>query len=361
MPLDIYTPFDLAEVMFDPRQTVSTNAWLSRFYPGSHMSAQEQIMFDEIGASRPIAPFMLPNVAGRPIYRREGERIRAFKPAYTKPKDACRPGSALSLQPGELTRRLALQTPQARFDAEVIRIAQFHRNAIQRLWDYMGARALIDGKLTINYHAEAGTPVKPVVIDFERAAGHTITLGAGSRWGDAGVKAFDDIQAWVDTMAAAKFGGSATDLMLGAQAAAAFMADQSIKDKFNTQVRGTESVMFDQGILRTDPMDPFTYLGTLGSGLRVWRVSGPGNTFESGDGTFVDILGKKQALLVSPSVMGIKCFGAILDVDYDLQPAEIFAKMWDNPDPSARFIMSQSAPLMVPVNANCTLLVNVLA
>lgn len=49
----------------------------------------------------------------------------------------------------------------------------------------------------------------------------------------------------------------------------------------------------------------------------------------------------------------MKAFGAILDTD-SLEPADIYPKMWDNKDPSARFIMSQSAPLMIPVNPNAT-------
>lgn len=349
MPLDIYTPMELYQVMFDPRQTVRTNQWLEMFYPNSFFSDQEEIMFDKIEASREIAPFMLPNVPGKPIFRPQGERIQTFKPAYTKPKDPVRPSQALKLQPGELAKRQALQTPEARFNARVIEITRFHRDAIQRLWEYMGARALIDGSITINYGV--GDPA--VTIDFGRDASHTITKGSGSRWGDSGVSAWDDIQAWCDLAAGAEFGGMPTDILMGADAYTAFMADTDVKAKLDTNYRGSESVQLNTGLIEKDPLDPFTYVGRLGS-VRIWLVSGVGNTFKSGGAT-VDILKKNEVLLASRVVDGVKAFGAILDVNA-LQPADMWAKMWDQEDPSARFIMTQSAPLMIPVNPNATVL-----
>ena len=69
----------------------------------------------------------------------------------------------------------------------------------------------------------------------------------------------------------------------------------------------------------------------------------------------------RDALLISPSVDGIQAFGAILDGAANLQVYDIFVKMWDQEDPSARFIMSQSAPLMIPQNPNCTFRARVVA
>ncbi|AWY08932.1 major head protein [Ruegeria phage vB_RpoS-V18] len=352
MPLDIYTPMDLYAVMFDPRQTVRTSTWLDTFYPNSFMSEQEEIMFDKIDATREIAPFMLPNLPGRPIYKGVGERIESFKPAYTKPKDAIRPSQALKLQPGELAKRLALQTPEARYNAKVVEIAKFHRDAITRLWEYMGARALIDGAITINYAVDAGTPAQAVTIDFGRDAGHTITKAGGSQWGDVGVSAWDDIQAWYDLAAAAEFGAAPTDILMGSKAYAAFLADADVQAKLNKDIRGNESVTLDLGLIQKDPLNPFTLVGKFGT-VNVWLVSGIGNTFKS-NGTSVDILKSNEVLLVSRAVDGVKAFGAILDGAANLQPADIFSKMWDQEDPSARFIMSQSAPLMIPVNPNAT-------
>lgn len=355
MALDIYTPLDLYRVMFDPRQTIKTSHWLDMFFPNSFYSTQEQIAFDKINASRPIAPFMLPNEPGKPIYRREGERIETFKPAYTKPKDAIRPSEMLALQPGELARRQALQSPEARYNSEVIRITNYQRDAVMRLWDFMGAKALIDGRITITYQGPSGGPGQRVVLDFGRDPAHSVTLGAGNQWGDAGVDIFSSVQGFIDTVANAEFGGSVTDIVLGSQAAVPFSASEEIEKKMNSDYTNATGVDMNRGLIRTDPMNPFTYLGTLGSGTRVWRYAGPGSKFQNNDGSYSDIMDPRDALFISPSVDGVKAFGAILDNAANLEVADIFTKMWDQEDPSARFIMSQSAPLMIPVNPNCTL------
>lgn len=347
MPLDIYTPMDLYAVMFDERQTVRTSSWLENFFPGSFFSDQEEIMFDKIDATREIAPFMLPNIPGKPIFRPSGERVYSFKPAYTKPKDAVRPQQAFNLQPGELARRQALQSPEARFNARVIEITRYHRDSITRLWELMAARSMIDGQITIKYD---GGP--SVVIDFDRDPAHTIVKAGGSQWGDSGVSAWDDIQAWYDLAAAAEFGAAPTDIMMGNKAYKAFMADEDVQKKLNRDVKGVEGVNLTQGLIKKDPMNPFTLVGTLDNGVRVWLVSGIGNTFKSG-GQTAKVLQDNEVLLASSAVDGVKAFGAIQDVN-SLQPADIYPKMWDEQDPSARFIMSQSAPLMIPVNPNAT-------
>lgn len=355
MPLDIYTPMDLYAVMYDKRQTVRTNQWLSMFFPNSFMSEQEEIRFDEIEASREIAPFMVPNAPGRPIYRGDGETLKTFKPAYTKPKDAIKPTSALPLQPGELSRRQNLQTPEARFNAQVVKVTNFHRSAIERLWEYMAARAVIDGQIVVNYQ---NAPGQSVTIDFGRDAGHTITKTAGNYWTDAGINPWDDLQSYIDTVSAAKFGAAPTDIMLGSAAWAALQSHADTEKKLNKDIRGAESIFVERGLIVKDPLNPFTLVGMAGS-IRIWLVSGIGNTFKSGGNT-VNILNPNEVLVASGAVDGVKAFGAILDVNH-LRPADIWSKMWDEQDPSARFIMSQSAPLMIPVNVNATLKATVTA
>ena len=138
------------------------------------------------------------------------------------------------------------------------------------------------------------------------------------------------IQTWVDLVANAEFGGSVRDVILAPGAAALFMADAEIKELLNTDYRGSEDVYVNRSIIRIDPMNPFTYLGTLGSGIRVWRYVG---SFMNNDGTTTNVMGNYDAVLAAPNVDGVKAFGAILDVAAGIQAADIFAKMWDQDDP----------------------------
>ena len=362
---DIYTSDVLIEVMFDPRQTISTSPWRRFLQPSRTIfSEQEEIRFDKLEASRRVAPFMHANAPGRPIYRGDGESIRLFRPAYTKPKDAVRPGEFLAKTGPESSRRIPLQTPESRMNQRIINILNFHRESIERLWDYMYAKALMDGRITMRYMSDDGNMAGQVVtLDYDRAMGHTLDANAFDAlydlWSAAGANVWDSIQSIVDTVAAAEFGGPVTDILMGSSAARAFLnyfndgSDQGGRSRLQTDITGAEQVRVSRGIVRTDPMNPFTYLGQLDSNLDCWKVSGAGNQFQNDDKSFVDVMGEWDVVFVAPAVEMIQAYGAILEVN-ELRATDIHVKMFDEQDPSVRYIMSQSSPLPIVVNPNAT-------
>jgi hypothetical protein len=357
MALDFYTSRQLYRIMYDDRLDAPTSYWLDQFFPDSFLSTSEEIYFEKIPSSRKIAPFMLPNEQGKPIYRRQGETLQSFRPAYTKPKDAVRPTEMLKRQPGEIMGEGQL-TLKARYDAEVIRIAQFQRNAITRLWDFMAAKAILDGAVTVNYIRDGGSNYPSVLVSFGRDAGQTVVLGAGVRWGDAGVSIVDSIQSFADTMAGAAFGGFPNRITFGSAAWAIARKDAGLKDAMDLRYRSPSDIDLNRGIVRRDTEQPATYVGTFGAGIECYVYNG---TFQNDDGSLANIMDPRDVVLTAPGVEGVKAFGAILDEDADLQATDIFPKMWSQKDPSARFIMSQSAPLMIPVNPNRTFRARVIA
>ena len=72
------------------------------------------------------------------------------------------------------------------------------------------------------------------VVDFKRDAGHTITLTATNRWGDAGVSILGLIESWKTMMRKAKFGGVANRVTLGVDAWEAMRDDDDIRDLLKT-------------------------------------------------------------------------------------------------------------------------------
>ena len=97
--------------------------------------------------------------------------------------------------------------------------------------------------------------------------------------------------------------------------------------------------------------------GRLAEGLDVYLYA---DYYVNNSNTAVPFMGTKEVVLSGPGVEGVKAFGAIQDIAANLTPIDIFTKMFDENDPSARFILSQSAPLMIPVNPNVTLKATVL-
>jgi hypothetical protein len=63
---------------------------------------------------------------------------------------------------------------------------------------------------------------------------------------------------------------------------------------------------------------------------------------------------QNQVILTSPSLMGVQAYGAIRDETAGMQPIPYYVKSWVEEDPAVRFMMLQSAPLVVPYRPNAS-------
>lgn len=324
------------------------NYWLGMLFPNEITFDSEYIEFEKIPkAGRKLAPFVVPMAQGRAIYEEKSQAAR-FKPAYLKPSDPVSPMRALSRRPGTLLAP-GDSTLAARYNAVKVDIMAYHRRAVERRWEWMAAKAIIDGKVVVD-----GDDYPAVTVDFARDATHTITLGVGARWGDAGVSILSLIQSWQDKLHAAPFGGAATTLTMGTEAWAVFRKDTEIRDELDTQRRGTD-INFRTGLIGTGEV---RYVGTLGLGLDVHVY----NDYYESAGSSVAIMSPKDVVLSGPAVQGYRCFGAIMDVNANFQALPVFMRNYvTTGDVAIEQIVTQSAPLMVPVNPNATLKATVVA
>jgi len=279
--------------------------------------------------------------------------VQRVKPAYVKPKD---PVSATRVIKrvagfGELTPGAAPMSPSQRYNAIIGDILRQHRESIERRWEWLAAQATIYGKVTLESDDYPKT-----VVDFERDAGHDITLTGGNRWGDSGVSILGTIEGWKKTVRQAKFGGATNRLTVGADAWEVMREDADVRELLKLDFRTSNNGLdLNLGVME---------------GLEIERVGKINGTtevvvysdyYQDPDGTVVPFMSPKDVVLTGPSVRGVRCFGAIQDKRAGWQPFPIFSKMWDDEDPSGTYVMSQSAPLMVPVGVNNTLRATVVA
>nr|USU31109.1 major capsid protein [Methylobacterium sp. OTU13CASTA1] len=349
MAFDRYELWNTRTLLGVYRETDSpTNYWLDLLFPNEISSTDEYIDFEKIPrAGRKLAPFVAPLAQGRPIYE-EGGRVARFKPAYVKPSDPVTPSRALTRRPGHLLGPEAI-SPQARYDSIKSDILAYHRTAIERRWEWLAAKAAIDGAVTID-----GDDYPSVSLNFGRAASHTVVLGAGARWGDAGVSILDGIQGWMDQMHQAEFGGAPNRITLGVAAWAKMRKDPDVLKEMDTTARGN-TVEIRTGLYGTGEA---RYVGTLGAGVEVWVY----NDYYSLGGTVTPFMAPTDIVLTGPNVQGYRCFGAIVDVNAQFQALPIFPRNYIIPgDVAIEQIVTQSAPLMVPVNPNATLKATVVA
>jgi len=328
-----------------------SNYWLG-FYGSELQFDDEYIDFSKITENRKIAPLVVPTAQGKPVYS-AAEKVQRVKPAYVKPKD---PVSATRVIKrvagfGELTPGAAPMSPSQRYNAIIGDILRQHRESIERRWEWLAAQATIYGKVTLESDDYPKT-----VVDFERDAGHDITLTAGNRWGDSGVSILGTIEGWKKTVRQAKFGGATNRLTVGADAWEVMREDADVRELLKLDFRTSNNGLdLNLGVME---------------GLEIERVGKINGTtevvvysdyYQDPDGTVVPFMSPKDVVLTGPSVRGVRCFGAIQDKRAGWQPFPIFSKMWDDEDPSGTYVMSQSAPLMVPVGVNNTLRATVVA
>lgn len=339
----IYDTDTLLRVM---RETAPVrNYWLDLCFPEEVLFDTEYIDFEKVSNVRKIAPLVTPLSKGVPIYSEESEVIR-ITPAYVKAKDPVTPGRMIRRRPGGIVTRED-QTPIARWRASVGDIAATHRQAIERRWEVLAARAIIDGSVTL---VDDNYPER--IVNFQRDSGNTKTLTSTAKWSSSESDPIGDINSWRRQMRLAKFGGGSNRITMGADAYDSFIAHSAVRAQLDTTKRGT-SADVNTGI--KEGLDA-EYMGTLGAGLEVWVYQD--YYVDPKSGSQVKILDKDTVVLTG-DVRGVRAFGAILDTSAQLRAMSIHSKMWNEEDPSVTFIMSQSAPLMVPVNVNATLKVKV--
>ena len=344
MSVDIYGTHVLAGVIRESKPTLP-GFWLN-FVTRVYNSEVAEIHFDRVtGLARKVAPYVMPTVAGK-VQRHGGFQTEKFTPAYVKISDTIDPSRTLSRRPGEPYG--GMMSPSQRRDALLAEYLQEQRDAIERRWNLMAAEVMQNGTLVI-----AGDDYPTTTIDFGRAANQTVTLLAGSRWTDSGVSALDNLEDWsVRVQDGCNY--PVTDVVMGTSAWRAFRKNGELKELLDLS-RGGESL----GGLDILPGsgNPLQYKGTDGT-KQYWVYR---ESYDISETQSVEIMDPRDVLLIAADGLGlVQAFGAILDVDV-LQPLPIFTKSWVENEPSARKLLSQSSPLMIPSRPNATMRARVVA
>lgn len=350
MDYDLVTLLPVLRVQKRP-----TTFFLTQFFTRQINFDTEKIAFDRVSDDyRRRAPFVAPNVQGK-VMALEGYDTLTFKPAYVKPKHVIKPDDvAFVRRPGEALGSGSL-SPQQRKDAVVADILARHAAMHTMTQEWMAARAVIDGEVTVE-----GENYPATTVNFQRDASLSATLSGGALWTAGTATPLADIYDMRAT-ANALCGAVIRDIIFGQDAWGLFSGFDEVKELLNNQVRGSDTNFTK---LNDGFEDSIEYLGTLvgvnGSGLvRMWMYTGK---YKNESDTLVDMMDSKTVVGVDAQMLeGYRCFGAIQDFRAGLQALEMFPKVWENEDPSVEYLMTQSAPLMVPKQPNASFKIKVAA
>lgn len=315
---------------------------LSTFFPGLQTETSEEIHFDVDSDVRGLAPFVSPVVEGQ-IMTNRGFTTKTFKPAYVKPKNIWDPNKALKRWKGEQIG--GSLSPEERRIAQVNEILRDQKTLILRRMEWMAAQALIGGSITVS-----GDKYPTQVVSFGRDNTLTVTKDAAAEWGDAGINPLTDLQTWAETVYNLS-GSYPRTVVMDSKAWALFKEDDNVKSRLTLQ-----RALGQMPTMQQDAAGPEggNYKGSIDN-FDIWVYVG---SYKDDAGTVTKYLADYTVLMVG-DIMGYKAYGAIMDEAAGLQALEMFSKSWVEEDPPLRFIMTQSAPLVVPYRPNASMAITV--
>jgi len=336
--VDIYSTTDLRPMV----RIAQPNAQflLNAFFAPIVEFEEESISFDIMNTKRKLAPFVSPCTAGKPR-KSEGFITKTFKPPYVKPKSHVKPCRAVKRAPGEAIG--GDLTSQERFDIALADELRNHANEIDSRLEWQAAKCLVEGKFTVT-----GDDVPETEIDYGRDASLSLTA---TDWADP----TSDVQAPIEQASGLildLIGSGATDLVMDSSAWGLFRKNNDVKELLDLRNGGLD----DLNIAPEVGARSF-FKGMFGS-LRVWVYNDVYIDDEDNSQSFIP---EYTVLVIANGPQGLEgyqAFGAIQDVG-NLRAQDIFTKMWEEQDPSAMCVLSQSAGIVIPSRMNAVAVIDV--
>ena len=335
---DTRTLFGKVELIRRPKSFL-----LDTLFPTIQEFETETIDFDIIEGGRELAPFVRPDVPGKPI-RTGGYQTKSFRPAYVKPKETIKPGRAMKRRAGEPYN--GAMSNAARLEALTLDTLDEQRKSIILRKEWMAAQALDAGQVTVT-----GEDYPTQIVDFTRDPALTVALTGSAAWGSAGVKVLDSIE---DNAAIVqeKSGSAPSIVIMDPFAWKLARADQDFFNLLDNRRQATGQM--ELGPVALSDETGARYAGSVGDfDFYIYQ-----QTYKV-DGVPTKMIPDNTVFLSGPALQGVQAHGAIQDTKLGLVALEYAPKVWDEDDPSARVAMTQSAPLVVPANVNHSMRIRV--
>ena len=293
---------------------------------------------------RRVAAYVGPTDEGHRS-ERIGYTTYTYAPPYIKEKRGIEPKDVL-FDRGMGQTIYASGGPQAR-EAAMIREDLIELDEmITRREELQASQAIFNGEIAFRDANEKVT--------FPVDTNHRV-LTMSKYWDESGGFPLDELRAWRTMLI--KNGGMAPNILLcGSEAIAALMG--------NVQVNGTDGaisqVKIDRGQITPDNQpNGVTYWGFLRDiGCDVYSYDDW--YIDPADGVEKPYVPAKYIMLGNTNARMDRLYGVIQDLS-GLYAVPRFPKSWEEEDPSVRWMMMQSAPLMVPVAVDTYMIAKVVS
>lgn len=316
-----------------------------------HFAKSDVILFDEVFEDyRKIAKFVAPNVVSTVNQNRTFD-VKSFRPAYAKEKDVIEAWSE-TLQHRTAGEAIAgSKSPAERAKAMRAKQLRMHRIMMKNLHEYMCSQALLGAQVTIS-----GQDYPITTVSYYRNSNLTATtLGTAQSWATATNNPLESLAMMADRVYTAS-NAEVDTLIMGRTAWQNFYKYMTHKDNrhlIDKEIRGSDlqTNLITLGSVR-NVQRVMSFTGLNGTKYEVWLDN---RVFRNHIGTTRRYIADNEVFGMSSSeFQGVMAFGAIKDADAGWQPMEMYHKEFRTNEPSADYLLTQSAPLPINLNPNST-------
>ena len=340
---DLVSLFETRELIAVANQVPTAGTFLQdTFFKKEEVVPSENVDIVVRKGKRVLAPFVSPKVAGK-VVGSSTRSVRSYKPAYIKEKWVT---EAVDIIGKSNNVFYAENKSIAEVVAEkVAQETQEHKENLVRRIEWMASQVLTTGKVEVK-----GEGVDEV-IDFGFDDNQFVAL-TDNTWDSDDVDPIAMMREW--RRERVKAGGIAPNVaVFGSDAIDAFINNAKVKGALDLR-------RVDRGMINPELLpDGVTYWGYIPEiatdiySYDEWYIDP-----ETGDEkAMVD---PKGVIYGSTKTQAKRVYGAIKDLQA-LTATKFFLKSWEVEDPSARFMLLQSAPLVVPVEVDAFMFAKVLA
>jgi hypothetical protein len=316
---------------------------LDKFFPNQVTSDTEKVSIDIDVGKRRMAPFVSPLVEGKLVEQRRYQ-TNEFTPAYIKDKRA-----PDLLKP---VRRMIGERIGGEFTGEEREMANLYAemadqvDIVKRRLEWMAAQALETAKLTVE-----GDGYEMVTIDFGRDPSLTVALTGNAVWNAANIAAGTanptaNVDAWQRQILKMS-GAKVTDIVFTTSSWINFKLDPVLKGAIIFPSLNPSGNIVDPGA-RVE--QGAVYMGHWGQ-YDLWVYN---DWFVDENNHEVPMLTDGTVIMSGATLMGTRAFGMIKDPAFNYKALPFAPKTWVQEDPAQRFIMMQSAPLVIPSRVNAS-------
>jgi len=336
--MDIFSTNVLAKVV--ERLHTPSSFLLDTFFPNVQTSDKEEIFFDVTDSKPRISPFVSPLLPGK-VVDRGGYATKSFKPAYVKDKrrfDANIPYKRIA---GETIG--GSLSPTQRYERALATTLTDQLENLTRREEVMAAEILRTGQVVVS-----GDGYPSTTVNFGRDASLTKALAGSATWATAAVNPINDLEDWADLIQT-KSGMIAKTVIMDPDAWKIFRAKDDVK-KFLDYRRGTNNTLNVDPFIRGEN-SKVRYVGSIGD----FDIYVYNDIYINDAGVESKLLPSKTVLMAAKDGLeGARCYGAIHDEKANWTAHRYFTKSWVEEDPSVRWLLLQSAPLVVPYRPNAS-------